>query len=260
MSAFQYTAVTSEGKVIRGKMTAHNEYEVEKRLEGQGCELIQLQQARIKKQRHNKAKMRQELMQFTVQLEQLTRASVPLFSAIEDLRDSCTYPPFKAVLEAVSDAIEGGKTLSDALKDFPALFDSIYIMLVRIGEQSGSLPHVLADLADSLKWQDEISSQAKKMLMYPAFVGVAVISVIVFLMVYLLPQLIPFIKEMDGEIPLHTQVLISFSVALKNYALNEKKEDPITSTAHTSEKRHGSVRVFYAWRINYRNRRHKSHP
>ncbi len=219
MSAFQYTAVTSEGKVIRGKMTAHNEYEVEKRLEGQGCELIQLQQARIKKQRHNKAKMRQELMQFTVQLEQLTRASVPLFSAIEDLRDSCTYPPFKAVLEAVSDAIEGGKTLSDALKDFPALFDSIYIMLVRIGEQSGSLPHVLADLADSLKWQDEISSQAKKMLMYPAFVGVAVISVIVFLMVYLLPQLIPFIKEMDGEIPLHTQVLISFSVALKNYGL-----------------------------------------
>ena len=63
------------------------------------------------------------------------------------------------------------------------------------------LPDVLKRLTESLKWQDELASHTRKIIMYPAFVGTVIIGVIVFLMVYLVPQLVGFIQNMGEEIP-----------------------------------------------------------
>jgi type IV pilus assembly protein PilC len=113
--------------------------------------------------------------------------------------------------------IEGGKTLSQALRAFPLIFAPVFVSLIAAGEQSGMLPDVLKRLTESLKWQDELASHTKKIVMYPVFVGVVITGVIVFLMVYLVPQLVGFIQNMGGEVPAHTRALIFVSGLIIHY-------------------------------------------
>jgi type IV pilus assembly protein PilC len=83
--------------------------------------------------------------------------------------------------------------------------------MIRVGEQSGQLSRVLKDLGETLRWVDEIAAHMKKVTMYPTVVAVVVLAVVCFLMIYLVPQLVPFIQDMGGEIPLQTRVLIAVS-------------------------------------------------
>jgi type IV pilus assembly protein PilC len=87
----------------------------------------------------------------------------------------------------------------------------VFVSLVRSGEQTGKLPEVLKSLSESLKWEDELAAQAKKVMMYPAFVGSIVLAVTLFLMIYLVPQMTGFIRNMGQEIPLQTRILIAVS-------------------------------------------------
>jgi type IV pilus assembly protein PilC len=121
------------------------------------------------------------------------------------------------VIAAMLESIEGGKTLSEAMKDFPAVFDKVFSGLIRAGEQSGEISEVFFQLGESLKWQDEMAAQTKKLLMYPAVVGTVVFGVVFFLMIYLVPQLLQFVKTMGQELPAHTQALIVVSNIFVNY-------------------------------------------
>jgi len=76
---------------------------------------------------------------------------------------------------------------------------------------------VLRDLAETLMWQDELASQTRKIMIYPAIVSIVVIGVVGFLMIYLMPQLLPFIKNIGTEVPLYTKVLMSISEAFVSY-------------------------------------------
>ena len=87
----------------------------------------------------------------------------------------------------------------------------------RAGEASGKVNEVFRNLADSLKWQDELAAQAKKIVTYPAIVFVVVTAVTFFLMIYLVPQLTSFIRNMGQEIPLHTRALMVVSDFFVNY-------------------------------------------
>ncbi len=115
------------------------------------------------------------------------------------------------MLASISLAVEGGKGLSDAMADFPSTFDRVFVALVRAGEKSGELSQVLGRMTETLKWQDELVSQTKKLAMYPAFVGTVVAAVVFFLMLYVVPQMSEFLKTMGQEMPLHTKALIATS-------------------------------------------------
>ena len=140
-----------------------------------------------------------------------------MLDSLKDIRDSLDYSHFTDVLQTVIDDIEGGKTLSLALAEHPQIFDRVYVTLVRVGEETGRLSEVLNDLAETLRWQDELASHTKKIMIYPAIVTVVVLSVVAFLMIYLMPQLLPFIKNIGTEVPTHTKVLIAVSNAFVNY-------------------------------------------
>ena len=105
---------------------------------------------------------RRELINFTFHIEQLIKSGVPLIDSLKDIRDSIEYGQFTDILQTVIDDIEGGKTLSLALSEHPAVFDKVYVTLVRIGEETGQLADVLKDLAETIRWQDELVSQTKK--------------------------------------------------------------------------------------------------
>jgi type IV pilus assembly protein PilC len=132
---------------------------------------------------------RQDLINFCFHLEQLASAGVPIVEGLIDLRESTENLRFREIVGGLVETIEGGKSLSQALADYPEVFSKVVVSLVRSGEQTGKLSDVLKSLADTLKWEDELAAQTKKIMMYPAFVGSVVLLVTFFLMIYLVPQM-----------------------------------------------------------------------
>ena len=219
-ATFKYKAVDREGKLRTDSIEADNPLELEQRLSNMGFDLINFREKKPSSfsfERKRAGITRKDLINYTFQMEQLTRAGVPIIEGLADLRDSMPDGRLKDVLAAVIDEIQGGKTFSSALADHPSVFDNVYVTLVRVGEESGRLSEVLLDLAETLKWQDEMISHTKKIMIYPSIVSLVVLAVVTFLMTYLIPQLVPFIKDMGGEIPLHTMALIATSDFLVNY-------------------------------------------
>jgi type IV pilus assembly protein PilC len=160
---------------------------------------------------------RRDLINFCFHMEQLTGAGVPILEGLNDLRESIDHPRFREMITGLIENIEGGQQLSAALAAYPEVFDLTFTSLVTAGEQSGKLAEVFKNLSESLKWQDELASQTKKIVMYPAAVGAFVIAVMFFLMIYLVPQLTSFVKNMGNTLPLHTKALIFVSDIFINY-------------------------------------------
>lgn len=219
MPDYKFKTIDANGKIRSDNMVASNPMELEKRLNSMGFDLLnfreQHQASKSTFQRKNIS--RRELINFTFHVEQLVKSGVPLIESLKDIRDSMDYSHFTDVLQTIIDDIEGGKTLSLALSAHPAIFDKVYVTLVRVGEETGQLAEVLQDLADTIRWQDELVSQTKKIMIYPLIVTIIVLMVVSFLMIYLMPQLLPFIKNLGSEIPLHTKILIEISNIFVEY-------------------------------------------
>ncbi len=219
MPDYRFRTIDAGGKIRSDTMVASNPMELEKRLGTMGFDLLSYkEQSRVaKKTFRSKSISRRELINFTFHVEQLIKSGVPLIDSLKDIRNSIDYSHFTDVLQTVIDDIEGGKTLSLALAEHPAIFDKVYVTLVRVGEETGQLAEVLKDLAETIRWQDELVSQTKKIMIYPAIVSVIVLLVVSFLMMYLMPQMLPFIKNLGSEIPMHTKILIVISETFVEY-------------------------------------------
>ena len=201
-----------------GQIDALNEVDLEIRLERMGLDLITFRVATKSTSLFNRNKVsNQDLVMFCFQLEQLSSAGVPLLECLNDLRESNTNPYFQKVLGAVSAEVEGGKMFSQALAEHPSVFSEVFVSLIDAGEQTGQLPVVFNNLFNTIRWQDELMSQTKKLLMYPAFVAVVVLGAVAFLMTYLVPQMVSFLRNMGQDLPLNTKILIAISNAFINY-------------------------------------------
>ncbi len=212
MAAFQYKAIDRTGRQARGKLDAANEVDLELRLKKMGLDLIVSRAVRSQgPSLAGGSVTRQDLITFCFDLEQVSRAGIPLIEGLRDLRDGMENPRFRELLTSVLEDIEGGKTLSQALAGFPRVFDTVFISLIRAGELSGTLTEVFENLGATLKWHDELVSQTRRLLVYPALVFVVVTAVMVFLLLYLVPQVTQLLKTMGLELPIQTRVLIWMS-------------------------------------------------
>jgi len=201
-----------------GQLDAINEVDLEIRLSRMGLDLITYRTIAKSASLFNSSRVsNQDLVMFCFQLEQLASAGVPLLECLNDLRESSSNLFFQKVLGAVSAEVEGGKMLSEALAQHPGVFSQVFVSLIAAGEHTGQLPVVLNNLFNTIRWQDELMSQTKKLLAYPAFVAVVVLSAVVFLMTYLVPQMVSFLRNMGQELPLNTRVLIAISNAFVDY-------------------------------------------
>jgi len=218
MPVLQYKAMDERGKVALGRMEAVNEADLEVRLRRMGLDLINFTAAKTTGGGSGGRKVpRREIIGFCMQLEQLISSGVPLLEGLQDLRDSVEDRKLRDIIAGMVESIEGGSTLSEAMNSYPQIFDHVFVNLVRAGEFSGQMGAVLKTLTENLKWQDEQAAQMKKLLMYPLFVGSVVLLVVIFLMVYLVPQLTSFIVMMGQELPLHTRILIGTSDFMVDY-------------------------------------------
>src|SRR5262245_207222 len=216
MPLFNYKAIDANGKALIGQIDALNVVDLELRLKRMGLDLIVGGQTK-RGGGFGRAVKRPDLINFAFHLEQLANAGVPLVEALTDLRDSVDNPRFREVISGLIEGIEGGQTLSGALASYREIFDPVFCSLIKAGEDTGKLPEVLRSLTESLKWEDELAAQTKKLVMYPAFVGGIVLIVTFFLMIYLVPQMTGFIRNMGQEVPLQTRILIATSNFFVDY-------------------------------------------
>lgn len=216
MALYNYKAIDAAGKAVQGQIDAHNVVDLELRLKRMGLDLIVGGPARSDGGRGHGVK-RPDLINFCFQLEQLTSAGVPMIEGLTDLRDSVDNVRFREVVSGLIESIQGGQSLSNAMASYPHVFKPVLRSLVKAGEDTGRLSEVLRSLTENLKWEDELAAQTKRIMIYPAIVGTLVIGVTFFLMIYLVPQMMSFIKTMGQSIPLQTRILIAVSGFFVHY-------------------------------------------
>lgn len=220
MQNYQYSGINKVGKRVSGVMPANNEQELEQKLRTNGIDLVNARKKSSGFSLSSANKIgRKDIISVTFQIEQLMRAGVPLMEILDDLKDSFESPAVKQMLASVYESMEGGNTFSDSLREYEKDFGEVYISLVSVGEQTGNLEDILIDLANMLKWEDELVSKAKKVMIYPAIVAVVVISVVILMMLFVVPELLGFITSMGGEIGFATTSLIWTSGFIQTYIL-----------------------------------------
>ena len=212
MPAFIYKAVDKLGRPARGKLDASNEVDLELRLKRMGLDLITFRAIRGGRTAlAARSITRRDLITFCFDLEQITKSGIPLIEGLRDLRESTDNPRFREILSSVVEDIEGGKMLSQGLAAFPQDFGAVFVSLVKAGEQSGRMTEVFESLGNALKWQDELVSQTRRLLIYPTMVLIVVFGVIMFLLLYLVPQVVTLLKSLGMQLPLQTRILIAVS-------------------------------------------------
>jgi type IV pilus assembly protein PilC len=218
MSLYTYRAMDAQGKMVRGNLDALNPLDLEMRLKRMSLDLV-AERATLRPLRYfgSASSKRKELINFCFHLEQLLRAKVPIIEALSDLRDSVTSVSFREVLANLTEAIEGGKRLSEALADHPQIFDTVFVSLVRSGEETGQLSLVLQKLTENLKWQDEIASQTRRLALYPIVSSVLVLGIMMFLLIFLVPKLAQVVKSLQPAPSASTQTLLVLSAFMSKY-------------------------------------------
>jgi len=211
MALFAYRAVDADGRISTGNLDAVNAIDLELRLKRLGLDLLTLEGVKRSTAARTRNVSRTELITFCFHLSQLLKAGVNIIEALTDLRDTVDNAGFRQVIASLLEDIEGGLKLSEAMANHSYCFDNVFVALVRAGEQSGQLNEVLDELAENLKWQDEMAGQAKKAMVYPILVLVVIIGVIFVLMTVLVPQLASSFKQLVPKLPRETEVLIILS-------------------------------------------------
>jgi type IV pilus assembly protein PilC len=197
---------------------AGNANDLELRLEKMDMDLVTFKQKDPGADLFGRNKIgRRDLINFSFYLEQLTRAGVPILEGLSDLRDGEENPTFRDIITGLIEAIEGGNSFSQALALYPKIFDDVFISLIRVGERSGRMSHVLVDITETLKWQDELLAKARKIMTYPAVIGTLVLSVVMFMMIFVVPDIMDAIVGLGGEIPIETRALMATSEFLAGY-------------------------------------------
>jgi type IV pilus assembly protein PilC len=216
MSTFRYKAMDKLGHRVRGSLDAVNDVDLELRLKRMGLDLITYRQY-VKSQSilSSSSITRRDLITFCFDMEQISRVGIPILDGLRDLREGIDHPRFREIITSLLEDMEGGKTLSQCLAAHPSVFSHVFVSLVRAGEQAGRLTEVFESLGTTLKWQDELVSQTRRLVAYPALVFVVVISVLIFLLIYLIPQVVSLLKSM--ALPLQTRVLIAMSNGLVTF-------------------------------------------
>ena len=170
MASFSYRAIDLEGEMQSGNIDAANAIDLELRLKRMGMDLIKFES--IKKSTLIGARRiaRKEIITFCFHMDQLLRAGVPIIDALTDLRDTVENPAFRQIVASILEDIEGGKRLSEAMAEHSQAFDTVFIALIRTGEQTGQLPVMLDRAARQLSGEVQRRATAMVTILEPLLI------------------------------------------------------------------------------------------
>ncbi len=225
MPEFSYKAVRRDGSVSKGSLSASSEKAVLRQLRGQGLQPVQVsagagattdsggsgRRFSLPSFRDRSAQPvnREDVLAMTSELAVLLRAGLPIDRALKVQIDMSSKPAYTELLQHMLNSVKGGKSLSHALTDYPDLFGTFYVNMMRSGEASGRMAEVLARLAEYLERSKEVRSSVISALIYPGILAtVAVLSVVVMLG-FVVPQFESLFADMGDALPTLTRAVIA---------------------------------------------------
>lgn len=164
------------------------------------------------------------LMVFTRQLATLIQAGLPLLRSLRILFKQEKNPALKEALSGLSESVEGGSTFSEALAQYPKVYNKLYVNMVKAGEAGGALEQVLVRLAEFMEKAERIKNRVKSAMVYPVVVLIAAVGILILLLVKVIPAFEEiFSGLLEGEsLPALTKFVIAVSNIVQNdwlYAL-----------------------------------------
>lgn len=223
MSLFRYKIINKNFEKESGTVEAADEHQVEALLLSKGYQIVSIARTGMSMGSFgafnnllNRVKSK-DLVVFFRQFAVLISASINLSEALRILAEQTEKRAFKKILVEISNDVEAGVRLSDALSRHKGCFSDFNISVIRSGETSGKLDESLTYLADEEEKSFEMFRKVKGAMIYPAIVISAMIIVGVLMMIFVVPKLVSIFNEVGGELPIMTKLLISTSDFMVNY-------------------------------------------
>ncbi len=246
MPAFRYEAVDDAGSTRKGVVNADSARAARSDLRAQGLVPIVVDAIATQVDEFGKARRSAfgdrlsttELALFTRQLASLLEASLPLEQAFSALLEQAERPYVRDLVASIRSEVMGGSSLSDALSRHPRDFADIYRALVASGEQIGQLSRVLSRLADYIERRNALVQKVRLAFTYPAIVTVVAFAIVIFLLAYVVPQIVSVFANTKQKLPLLTVIMLAISDFVRSYGW-------IVGLMLTG--------VFFAWRTALKN-------
>jgi general secretion pathway protein F len=160
-----------------------------------------------------------ELALFTRQLASLLEAGLPLEQAFSALLEQAERPYVRDLVASIRAEVMGGASFSDSLSRHPRDFAEIYRALVASGEQIGHLSRVLTRLADYIERRNALVQKVRLAFTYPAIVTVVAFAIVIFLLTYVVPQIVSVFANTKQKLPLLTVMMLAVSDFTRAYGL-----------------------------------------
>ncbi|MEN7531255.1 MULTISPECIES: type II secretion system inner membrane protein GspF [unclassified Cupriavidus] len=224
MPAFRYEAADATGRTDRGVIEADSPKQARTQLRARGLTPISvdpLAGAGLAKRGSQGMFVRrlstQEQALFTRQLASLIVSGLPLDEALGALADQAERQYVHELLAGIRAEVMGGSSLSVALSQHPKDFPDIYRALVSAGEHSGHLGVVLERLATYIETRNTLTSKIRLAFTYPAIVTVVAFAIVIFLLSYVVPQVVSVFANTKQKLPTLTIVMLWLSDFVRNW-------------------------------------------
>lgn len=224
MATFQYKARTKEGEIRSGAIETSSREAALDTLQQSGLVVTALQEQKKKFDIQGffpflGGVSQKDLVVFSRQISTLFEAQIPVVDALKTLVGQTSRPALREIIARVLDDVAGGLSISQAMAKHPRVFSAFYTNLIRSGEESGKLQEIFSYLAEYLERSYYLTTKARNSMIYPAFVLVAFIGVLIVMLVVVVPRLITIFEETGQRVPFYTQIVIYASLALRKWGV-----------------------------------------
>ncbi len=227
MPLFEYHALDGKGKKITGLIDAGNLQAARERLKKDGLFVVSMDQASARGKTSSVRDIslpgrvtRSDLASATRQLSTLLKAGLPLVQSLEALIEQMEKPSVRKVLSSVRNRVNEGAPFFEALSEHPAVFEPLFIQMVRAGETGGFLDEIMIRLAETLERETRLRNRVIAAMAYPAIMTVIGFIFLLFLFAYVVPQVVSIFADFGRTLPVLTRILLVLSEIASSYWLH----------------------------------------
>ena len=218
MRSWSYKAITPQGKEVDGKLEAPNQAAAEEMLNNRRMRIVSLKKDPIEISiKIGSGINAKDISRFTRQFSSMCSAGLPILQCIDILADQAENLNLREVLKKVSAKIQGGSSLSEAMKEHPKVFNPLYCHMVAAGEAGGILDEVLRRQADYQEANNRLKAKIKKAMTYPILLSVVAVGAMIVLLTFVVPVFAEMFTASGNALPAPTQFVINLSDFLKKY-------------------------------------------
>ncbi|MFC1663780.1 type II secretion system F family protein [Patescibacteria group bacterium] len=225
MPSYSYTAKSFKGEIKSGVLEAKDESQLAKILRQEGYLLVK---ADLLEEKNKKRKLELDLsaifgiplvekMMFTRNLGIMISSGVSFPKALRVLATQSKNEKFKKALLEIMQEVVKGKSFSEGLLKYPDIFSEIFINMIKVGEEAGTLEEILKILTKQMEREHDLKSKIKGAMIYPMVIISAMMGIGILMLIVVVPKLAETFEELAIELPLTTKVIISLGTFLADF-------------------------------------------